>query len=186
MKITTLVALVVTLAATPALADGKKSQHLHPRVGQLAELTFETGSARILDSDREENRLGYAAAWAQANPDGLVVLDGHADETGNAAQNVRLSLQRAKAVRQQLIDSGVDPEQIVIAAYGERAPRKSLPRRAVVVWGTRAGMDAVVSRTLARGHAVIWTGMKTQIDRDPQPGAVIAKRGKRSPIAPRR
>lgn len=174
-----LVALAVALASTPALADGKKSQHLHPRVGQLAELRFERGSAAILKADREENRLGHAAAWAQEHPDGLVVLDGHADETGTAARNVRLSLQRAKAVRQELIGIGVDPEQIVIAAYGERAPRKALPRRAVVIWGTRAGMDAVVSRTLARGHAVIWTGMKTSIDHAPQPGAVIAKRGKR-------
>lgn len=171
MKIATLVA-VMALASSPALADNAKSQH--PRVGQLAELRFEKGSAKLLKADLEENRLGHAAAWAQANPDGLVVLDGHADETGNAAKNVQLSLQRAKAVRQELVESGVDPEQIVIAAYGENAPRKAAPRRRVVIWGTRAGMDAVVSRTLERGHAVIWTGMKTVADHAPQPGAVIS------------
>lgn len=184
MKTATLVVLSVAFASTPAVADREMSQH--PRVGQLAELRFERGSAKILLEDRAANRIGHAAAWAQANPDGLIVLDGHADETGNAARNVRLSLQRAKAVRQELVGVGVDPEQIVIAAYGENAPKQAAARRAVVIWGTRAGMDAVVTRTLERGHAVIWTGLKTAIDHAPQPGAVISAKPSKAARRPRR
>jgi outer membrane protein OmpA-like peptidoglycan-associated protein len=163
MKIA-LAALAFALAATPAIAQPNKSQH--PRVGQLAELKFKTGSAEL--ALNIEPQLAAVATWARTNPDGLVVLDGHADARGPSTRNVRLSLRRAHAVRRQLVASGVDPDQLVIAAYGEDGPR----RRKVVIWGTRAGMDAVVARTLKRGHAVIWSGVITEMDRRPQPGAV--------------
>ena len=163
MKIA-LAALAVALAATPVIAQPNNSQH--PRVGQLAELKFKTGSAELaLDVEPE---LAAVATWARQNPDGLVVLDGHADARGRSTRNVRLSLRRAHAVRQQLVASGVEPDQLVIAAYGEDGPA----RRKVVIWGTRAGMDAVIARTLSRGHAVIWSGVITEMDRRPQPGAV--------------
>jgi outer membrane protein OmpA-like peptidoglycan-associated protein len=171
MKYLISIGLVVTGATTAALAEPKPSQH--PRVGQLAELTFPRGSAELaIDPDAKlQDKLGQVLAWATAHPDGLLVLDGHADRTGPARFNVQLSLERARTVRDQLITAGANPDQIVIAAFGEDGPRRD---RSVVIWGTRAGMDAVIARTLTSGHAVLWSG-PIEPEREPQPG-VVARR----------
>src|SRR6185436_13959649 len=113
------IGLLVACVSATALARPDAS--LHPRVGQLAELTFAHGSAEIVfDSDgKVAAKLDRAASWAHENPGGLVVLDGHADRIGSERVNLHLSMQRAKAVRDQLIAAGVDPGQLVVAAFGE-------------------------------------------------------------------
>lgn len=153
MKHPPLIALSIALAGAPALASPSSSQ---PTVGRLAELTFEVGSAELALDDEVTRKLGSIAAWADDHPDGLVVVDGHADKRGPSSYNVRLSLQRAQTVRYQLVELGVDPEQLVVAAYGERAPRARTNRR-VVVWGARTGMDVVVANHHPQpaGHAAI-------------------------------
>jgi outer membrane protein OmpA-like peptidoglycan-associated protein len=157
MKTPLLIAISLTMAGTVVA---------HPNTahtGLLAELHFHRGSAELPMTARErtQSKLARIAAWALENPDALVVLDGHADRAGRHPENVRLSLARAHAVRDRLLASGVNPEQIVIAAFGGAGPQNR-----VVVWGTRAGMDAVVSRTLRRGHAVIRNaGTQARFDR---------------------
>src|SRR6185503_3971444 len=101
------IGLLVACVSATALARPDAS--LHPRVGQLAELTFAQGSAEIeFDSDgKVAAKLDRAASWAHENPDGLVVLDGHADRVGSEPANLQLSMQRAKAVRDTLITAGV-------------------------------------------------------------------------------
>lgn len=147
-----LVAVSLALAGAPADAA--------PRVGQLAEVPFDAGSARVRIDAKVQLGLGEVAGWALDNPAALVVIDAHPDKRGRTAANIKLALARARAVRDQLVALGVDPDQLVLAAYGDAAR----PRR-VVVWGTRAGLAAVVARTRARGHAELWTGRLTAIDR---------------------
>lgn len=48
-----------------------------------------------------------------------VQVHGFADPRGNAEENLELSMRRADAVRQALIDGGAMPEQIVLSAHGE-------------------------------------------------------------------
>jgi len=123
MKQTILIALSIALASTTAAAQPNKSQH--PRTGLITELTFEPGTAKlVLDSYGKANaKLNAAVTWAKQNPDGFIVLDGHADKTGPNALGVRLSLERAQAVRSELVTAGTDPDQIVIAAFGADGPK---------------------------------------------------------------
>jgi outer membrane protein OmpA-like peptidoglycan-associated protein len=159
MQLRTLFALIAALVGAAALASPNSSQH--PRVGYLAELRFDSGSSALRDRDeRAKLDLGRVAAWANENPDALLVLDGHADKSGPAPTNVRLSLARAQAVRDELVGLGVDPHQLVIAAFGERGPRARGNRR-VVIWGTRAGMTTVAARSVARNRAAFFTGSTT-------------------------
>jgi outer membrane protein OmpA-like peptidoglycan-associated protein len=109
----TLFPIIAALAVAPPAAA---------QVGRLARVEFSPGSAAIA-----EQRLDDVVAWAAENPDGLIVLDGHAGHR----EDVRLSLDRAKAVRDRLVKAGVDPDQIVIAVFGNAA------ERSVVVWGER-------------------------------------------------
>ncbi|MEK8047755.1 OmpA family protein [Ideonella margarita] len=53
----------------------------------------------------------------------LIVVEGHADRTGSAAYNQKLSLQRADTVKAWLVSSGgFDATRISTAGMGERAP----------------------------------------------------------------
>lgn len=162
------VVVAIALGASPALAQ---EPSLHPRIGQLAELTFPRGSADLAPGT--EQPLGTIAAWARQNPDAHVVLDGHADRTGAAPLNVKLSLRRATAVREQLVLLGVDPDMIVVAAYGEAGPQKRNNRR-VVVWGTRADIKAIVARSMHHKDSVLWSGFATGIE--PARPTAVARR----------
>jgi outer membrane protein OmpA-like peptidoglycan-associated protein len=142
------------MACAGAIALAQPNASLHPRVGQLAAVTFARGSAEVV-FDTNGNvaaKLNQAASWANENPDGMIVLDGHADPIGSEPVNLKLSMERAKAVRERLITAGVAPDQIVMAAFGEEGSRHD---RSVVVWATRTGERAIVTRTLRRGGDLV-------------------------------
>ncbi|MEI9901565.1 MAG: OmpA family protein, partial [Hyphomicrobium sp.] len=45
-------------------------------------------------------------------------IEGHSDEPGSEQENVELSQQRAEAVRQRLIEEGVEPNRIAVVPLG--------------------------------------------------------------------
>jgi len=51
-----------------------------------------------------------------------VLIEGHTDNTGNADFNVKLSQQRADAVRSLLVARGVAPERIATRGHGPKYP----------------------------------------------------------------
>lgn len=147
MKALVLVAAV--LAASPVAAEPKQLSQ-HPRVGELAQINFNEGSTRLsVDYNR---KLGDIAGWAEANPSGLVIIDGFASpQEAKGAQDVVLSLRRAEAVRDELIAQGIDPDRIVLAAFGGRGtPRAD-------VYGTRETLTAAVT-AVGRGNpaTIVW------------------------------
>jgi len=52
----------------------------------------------------------------------LVEIQGHTDNTGNAAYNKRLSQERADAVMKTLIDLGVEASRLTAMGYGQERP----------------------------------------------------------------
>jgi len=144
----TLALLPIALVAPTAFADPGNMSQQH--VGLLAELHFDEGSSRLPEG--AGSQLGQVAAWADENFDGLVVLDGHADHRGKSAHNVRLSLRRARIVRDQLIALGVDPDQIIVTAFNSE-PR---PRARVAVWGTHNSLEQVIAKR-RRAHVSVWS-----------------------------
>lgn len=81
---------------------------------------FETGSATLLPvSGQELDRLLELLVKA----DNLrVQIAGHTDDIGTEADNLQLSEQRAVAVRQYLIDGGINASRISTVGYGEDRP----------------------------------------------------------------
>jgi len=71
-----------------------------------------TSSYPVLDASSADLRSGTAT----------VELDGHASSEGTAAHNMRLSKDRANAVKTYLVNSGVDAKRIKVKAYGETKP----------------------------------------------------------------
>ena len=58
----------------------------------------------------------------KAHPDLKVVLDGHTDNKGTPEYNMKLGERRALAVRDALMEFGVEEERLKYASYGETMP----------------------------------------------------------------
>jgi outer membrane protein OmpA-like peptidoglycan-associated protein len=84
------------------------------------ELTFGSGSASISEAtEREVERL---ATVLQAYPNVTIKVDGHTDNTGDAAANKTLSLNRAEAVRAYLASQSVHPDRVATEGFGSERP----------------------------------------------------------------
>lgn len=56
------------------------------------------------------------------NPSVKILISGHTDNTGNAATNLKLSEQRAKAVADYLVTKGIDAKRISYKGFGSTHP----------------------------------------------------------------
>ena len=66
--------------------------------------------------------LEASAAWLKANPNYLLLIEGHCDERGTPDYNLALGDRRAKAAQAYLTSQGVKAERITIISYGEQRP----------------------------------------------------------------
>ncbi len=82
---------------------------------------FDTDSARI--SSQSDAILAKAAAAIKKSPAGTrIEIGGHTDNTGDAAANLKLSQDRADAVKQRLIEQGVDAGNLTSIGHGQDRP----------------------------------------------------------------
>ena len=86
----------------------------------LEYVTFETGSARLTELSRYQ--LDDAVAFLKKNPEVKSMLKGHTDNQGGEAINLPLSDRRAAAVRDYLIENGIDAARLTSAGYGSTDP----------------------------------------------------------------
>jgi outer membrane protein OmpA-like peptidoglycan-associated protein len=84
------------------------------------DLNFETGSTRLTpESVATVNSL---VAVLKAYPAVSVALQGHTDNTGDPIANKKLSLDRAVAVKDVMVQGGVAEPRIATAGYGQESP----------------------------------------------------------------
>ena len=83
-------------------------------------LQFEPGTS-TLTSD-SQNQLPGILEEARARAGGEIQVIGHTDRTGSPQANDTLSLQRAQAVRNLLIQRGFEPALVEAIGRGEREP----------------------------------------------------------------
>lgn len=81
---------------------------------------FSPGSAEL--GSRARVALAAQAQWLIRWREFETAIEGHADEPGSDQENVALSVQRAEAVRQRLIDEGVEPRRIAVVPLGRSVP----------------------------------------------------------------
>jgi len=93
-----------------------------PRKGSitLEGVTFDVNSAHLTPGS--SSVLDPVATDLQKYPRLKIELQGHTDSTGSDAYNLKLSQQRAEAVREYLVEHGVPPAQLVARGYGETMP----------------------------------------------------------------
>jgi len=94
-------------------------------IPELRDIYFDFGRAAIRPGDARV--LDANAAWLRANPDQLVLIEGHCDDQGLTSRknefNMSLGEQRAQAAMNHLIAQGVPPSRFIILSYGEERPR---------------------------------------------------------------
>lgn len=87
----------------------------------LRDVLFEKGTAELA----QEQTYAYIdklVVFMQENPLVKIRLEGHTDNVGNAALNKQLSMNRAKAIRDYMVDSGVAFERMMIRGNGGADP----------------------------------------------------------------
>jgi outer membrane protein OmpA-like peptidoglycan-associated protein len=94
----------------------------NPAGGDTLVLYFEFDEERL--TLRTERQLSIVAMILKTDTNKKIHLAGHTDALGSADYNQGLSLNRAIAVREYLISTGVNPAQIITAAKGLTEPRR--------------------------------------------------------------
>ena len=83
-------------------------------------ITFDIGKATIKEQSLPEiNRI---LKLMNDNPDISFEVQGHTDNTGNAALNQALSEQRAAAIVAKLVEMGISPSRLSAKGFGQSSP----------------------------------------------------------------
>lgn len=124
-------AQTVTEERPPAAPTG--TPHRNPTIDLYKHsIYFANNSTSISADDIESLRKLYGHLSA-STPSAQVVLQGFSSTTGNAQYNVQLSSKRASAVKDALVQMGLDPEKIVTLYHGpDDSKRADLARRVEV------------------------------------------------------
>jgi outer membrane protein OmpA-like peptidoglycan-associated protein len=95
-------------------------EHLPAKSFVLDDCNFATGKSVLLPE--AYTVLDELVAFLVRKDDERIELGGHTDNVGNAAKNLKLSLDRAKAVVTYLISKGIAQERLTAKGYGMTKP----------------------------------------------------------------
>ena len=89
--------------------------------GAIEGITFATGKDTI--RTKSTTKLSKAVTTLKKFPSIRVRISGHTDDVGTAQYNLDLSRRRAEAVKQWLVDKGIDTNRIETIGHGQNHPR---------------------------------------------------------------
>jgi OOP family OmpA-OmpF porin len=95
-------------------------QHMPAKSFVLDDCNFETGKANLQESSYVV--LDELVAYLVRKDDEKIELGGHTDNVGTAANNLKLSQDRANTVRAYLLTKGIDPSRVTAKGYGMSKP----------------------------------------------------------------
>lgn len=109
-------------APTPTNDDAAEREAERRRIISILEqvVHFDYDEATIR-SDAQQ-LLAAKVPVLRANPGIRIRLEGHADERGSVEYNLALGMRRANAVRQYLMEFGIDGSRFEAFSYGEDRP----------------------------------------------------------------
>lgn len=70
----------------------------------------------------EQSKISAVADYLKANPMDAVEIEGHCDERGTEEYNRSLGERRALALREQLVNLGINPSLVDTISYGKDRP----------------------------------------------------------------
>jgi OOP family OmpA-OmpF porin len=111
----------------PAGMAAEKTQELRRTARAAANippkrLTIQFDFDRTIIHATYRPALAALAAELKASPEKRVVIEGHTDNVGSRAYNLKLSRRRAASVKTYLVGQGVDPRRITLRGMGPEYP----------------------------------------------------------------
>jgi peptidoglycan-associated lipoprotein len=100
-------------AARPEPREYRRHDALKPIYFAFDRSDIRPEDAKILDSN---------AAWLKANPNHLLLIEGHCDERGTNEYNLALGERRAKATMNYLLAQGINASRMTLVSFGEERP----------------------------------------------------------------
>lgn len=100
-----------------------RAAEIRIKIPEIETVLFEFDDARLCPA--AVKMISDVATWLNEHPDTELVIEGHADRTGDAQYNMSLSARRARRVRTELVNLGVSQELISIRTFGEMRPLSS-------------------------------------------------------------
>lgn len=94
--------------------------HTASQTVYIPDVNFDFNKHTLNDLGR--GRVHQIASLLQNDHDVKIVLQGHADYVGSDSYNEKLGLERAEAVRQELVALGVSGDKISTVTFGETKP----------------------------------------------------------------
>lgn len=88
--------------------------------GDIEDVFFDYNKSAVRDDLRAI--LAKNASILKSDKSTTVVIEGHADERGTSEYNIGLGESRAQAVRNYLVNLGIDAGRISVVSYGEEKP----------------------------------------------------------------
>ena len=114
----------------PACAELVSKSDMKPlrKISLSSDAMFSFGASSVdgLQAEGRSQIIGLAKELSGARDLSITVI-GHTDDIGSSDANLALSQARASAVRQLLIDQGINPAMIRAIGAGESQPIKSCP-----------------------------------------------------------
>ncbi len=86
----------------------------------LKDIHFDFDKYDIPPGDAET--LDANAAWMKANPNYLILVEGHCDERGTGEYNLALGERRAKATLTYFLSRGLEVSRFTLVSYGRERP----------------------------------------------------------------
>ncbi len=92
-----------------------------PEPAKTTTVLFDFDSSQL----NKENRkiISTHVGFLVDNPEFSVKIEGHTDDRGSQRYNKVLGVQRANVIKQELIQQGVQRQQVTITSYGEEKPQ---------------------------------------------------------------
>jgi outer membrane protein OmpA-like peptidoglycan-associated protein len=106
-------------APAPTAAERQACEKALAEVVNRQRIEFASGSAQLLPAS---SAALDAVAQAHAGCKGLVRIEGHTDDRGEITTNQTLSVDRANAVRNELVKRGIPGDRLVAEGYGPSRP----------------------------------------------------------------
>jgi outer membrane protein OmpA-like peptidoglycan-associated protein len=86
----------------------------------LKGIQFASGKSVILTSSYSV--LNQVVTLMKNNPEYKLTIKGHTDSSGDPAMNLKLSQERADAVKNYLVAKGIDANRLTAIGYGDKSP----------------------------------------------------------------
>jgi peptidoglycan-associated lipoprotein len=108
-----------TVAPAPAPAPPAPPKEYRSNAA-LKQIFFAFDRSNVRPDDART--LDASAAYLKANPNLLVLIEGHCDERGTSEYNLALGERRAKAAMNHLVSNGIEASRITTISYGKERP----------------------------------------------------------------